>query len=182
MSDKESEAETSITGHVIDEKERPVGGAKVTCNGVETRTLFDGSYKFEGLAPDLHIVEIALEGYRRQRVQIETEEAGETVMDFHLEPKTGDAKIYGYVLDEVTKEPVRAGGSVYMFRLTSNRNMPIDSKTGYFEFINLSPGTYTIWTSVLEYDAKKKTVIVKKGEGLREDFLIRKAEIEPPLG
>ena len=178
----ETDAETRITGHIIDEKGRAVGGATVTCNGAETKTLFDGSYKFEDLEPGSHIVEIALEGYRRQRSQIETEEGGEAVLDFHLEPEEGDAKIYGYVLDEVTSEPVKMGGSVYMYRSTSNRNIPIDPRTGYFELAHLPSGTYTIWTSILEYEDKKKTVVVKEGEERRENFLIRKAEIEPPLG
>lgn len=182
MSETETEAKARITGNVIDEKGRPVGGATVLCEGAEARTLFDGSYRFEDLAPGPHIVEIAMEGYKRQRTRIEVEEGEETVINFHLEPEAGGAKIYGYILDEVTGEPVRTGGSVYMYRPTCNRNTPIDPETGYFEFAHLPPGTYTLWTSILEYEDEKKTVTVKEGEERRDNFNIRKADIEPPLG
>ena len=178
----EKEAETTITGHVIDEKERPVAGAVVACDGSETRTLFDGSYRFENLVPGTHAIEIGLDGYLGQIKQIETEEGGEAVVDFHLEPEKGDTRIFGYVLEKETDEPIRTGGSVYMIRPTFNRNVPFDPETGYFEFADLPTGTYVLWTSVLEYDDEKKTVTVEEGEDRREDFFIRKGFIEPPLG
>ena len=182
MSEAETEARTRIVGYVIDEKGRPIGGAKVSCNGKETRTLFDGSYSFEELAPVPYIVEIALDGYVIQRRQIDTKEGEDAILDFNLEPETGNAMIFGYVLEEETGEPIGFGGSLYMIWPTYNRIVSIDPKTGYFEFTHLPQGVYTIWTSVLEYEDVKKTVIVKEGEDRREDFLIRKAEIEPPLG
>jgi len=178
----ETEVETRITGQVIDERGRPVGGATVACNGAKTKTLFNGTYKFDDLEPGPHVVEIALEGYRSQSRQVDTEEGGESIIDFHLETETGDTRIYGYVLEEETGEPIRTGGSVYMFRLTFNRNVPFDPETGFFEFADLPPGTYSLWTSVLEYDDEKKTVTVEEGEDRREDFFIRRGFIEPPLG
>lgn len=182
MTKEETEPKTKITGHVTDEKGRPLGGVTVACNGTETKTLFDGSYKFEGHEPGTHTVEIAMEGYRRHRRQILTDEGEEAILDFRLDSEAGVAKIYGYVLDGTNREPVSTGGSVYMYRHTFNRHTPIDPKTGYFEFAHLPPGTYTIWTSILEYEDEKKTVVVKEGEERREEFLIRKADIEPPLG
>ncbi|KON31542.1 hypothetical protein AC482_00290 [miscellaneous Crenarchaeota group-15 archaeon DG-45] len=176
------DAKARIAGQIIDEKGVPVGGVMITCDGEENRTLFDGSYKFDDLEPGPHIIEIALEGYGIQRREIEAREGGESTLDFHLEPEAGDAKIYGYVLDKVTGEPARTGGSLYMYRLTSNRSISFDPETGYFEVVHLPPGTYTLWTSVLGYEDEKKTVVVEEGDERRTDFLIRKAEIEPPLG
>ncbi len=178
----ETEEVTKITGRVFDEKERPIAGVIVACDGSETRTLFDGSYKFENLDLGKHTIEIGLEGYQRQIEQIETEEGGEAVVDFHIEPEKGDTRIFGYVLEKETGEPIKTGGSVYMIRPTFNRNMPFDPETGYFEFADLPPGTYVLWTSVLEYDDEKKIVTVEEGEDRREDFFIRKGFIEPPLG
>lgn len=171
-----------VGGRVLCEKGQYVGGATILCEGAETKTLFDGSYTFDGLALGPHIVEIAMEGYKIQKIRIEMEEREEAVINFHLELEVGDAKISGYVLDEVTREPARTSGSVYMYRPTCNRNTPIDPETGYFEFTHLPPGTYTLWTSNLEYNDEKKTVTVKEDGDRREDFFISKADIEPPLG
>jgi len=172
----EMEEVTKITGRVFDEKERPIAGVIVTCDGSETRTLFDGSYKFENLDSGEHTIEIGLEGYRRQIEQVETEEGEETVVDFHLKPELGGAKILGYIIDEVSGEPVKTGGSVYMLRPKSNRNVPIDPTTGYFEFNHLPPGTYTIWTSILEFEDEKRTITVQGSEEERVDLLIKKKE------
>lgn len=178
----ESKARAIITGRVFDERGKPVSGAIVTCDGMDSRTLFDGSFRFEDLEIGPYTVEIGLEGYRGQRKKIEVKVEEEVVLNFILETETGDAKIFGYVISKETGEPLKAGGSVYMFRLTSNKNTSIDPRTGRFEFSGLSPGTYTIWTSVLDYDDNKKTVTVEEDEERREDFFITKAEIEPPLG
>jgi len=178
----ESEARAIITGRVFDERGKPVGGAIVTCDGMDTRTLFDGSFRFEDLKQGPYTVVIDLEGYRKQRKEVEAVIEEKVVLDFKLKTEMGDAKIFGYVISEETGEPVKAGGSVYMFRLTSNRKTLIDPRTGRFEFSDLSPGTYTIWTSVLDYEDNKKTLTVEEGEERREDFSITKADIEPPLG
>ena len=178
----ESEARAIITGRVFDERGKPVGGAIVTCEGMDTRTLFDGSFRFEDLELGPYTVEIDLEGYRKERREVKAINEEETVLDFNLVMEAGDAKIFGYVISEETGEPLKAGGSVYMFRLTSNRNTPIDPRTGRFEFSGLSQGTYTVWTSVLDYEDNKKMVTVEEGEERREDFFITKADIEPPLG
>ena len=178
----ESEARAIITGRVLDERGKPVRGVIVICDGMDTRTLFDGSFRFEELELGLYTVEIDLEGYRRQRREVEAMDEQEVVLNFKLETETGDARIYGYVISEETGEPLKIGGSVYMFRLTSNKNTPIDPRTGRFEFSGLSPGTYTIWTSILDYEDNKKRVTLEEGEERREDFFIKEADIEPPLG
>lgn len=174
---------TKITGHVIDEKGRPIAGAKVVCSGMESLTLFDGTFKFEDLSPGLHIVEIRVEGYGKQQKQIDAEEGSVVSVGFQVEPETGNGRIYGYVLDDKTGEPITHGGSVHMFRPTSNRKASIDPDTGFYELINLSPGTYATWTSVLDYEEQKKTVTLEEGEEKRQDFLIsKKEEEEVPWG
>jgi len=183
MSEADEKISTKIMGHVVDGKGRPVGGAKVVCNGMETLTLFDGTFKFENLAPGLHTVEIELEGYSKQAKQIDAGEEAVVFLEFQLEPEAGNAKIYGYVLGEETGEPVREGGSVYLFRPTSNRSALVNPNTGFYEFVGLSSGTYRVWTSTLNYEGQKKTVTLKEGEERRQDFLInKKEEKEVPWG
>jgi hypothetical protein len=182
MSGEDTEVQAKIMGKVIDEKGRPVGGATITCNGEETRTLFDGTFIFEDLAPCGHTVMTTQEGYRSQKIQVQVGEGEEAILELKLEPEGGASKIFGYVLEEMTGEPVKTGGNVVMYRLTKNRNTPIDPETGYYEFKDLPSGTYTIWTSILDRDDERKTVSVREGEECREDFTVRKADLEPPLG
>jgi hypothetical protein len=182
MSEAEAKTGAEITGHVSDEKGRPISGGRVSCNGVEARTLFNGSYLLRNVAPGTYNVEVVLEGYRKQRKTIQVIEDKSVNVDFNLEVETGDAKIYGYVLDKATEAPLRAGGSVYMLRPTSNVKTLINPENGYFEFTNLPSGQYQIWTSILEYEDEKKVVVIDDGEDRREDFHIRKMDIEPPLG
>jgi len=182
MSEEEAEVQATIIGNVKNEKGRPVGGATITCNGEEARTLFDGTFIFKDLDPGGHTVMTTQEGYKSQRIKVEVGEGEEAILELTLEPEGGVSKISGYVLDDVTGEPVKAGGNIVMYRLTSNRNMSIDPMTGYYEFTDLPSGTYTIWTAILDYEDERKTVIVREGEEHREDFTVRKADLEPPLG
>ena len=65
----------------------------------------------------------------------------------------------------------------------SNDRAPVDPKTGYFEFAQLSPGTYTLWTSALEYENEKKTIEVAARESKVEVFYVHKRrDVEPPWG
>ncbi|MBS7652518.1 MAG: carboxypeptidase regulatory-like domain-containing protein [Candidatus Bathyarchaeia archaeon] len=172
-----------ITGRVFDEEGRPIAGVTVTCDGEETKTLFDGSYKFDGLPIGHHIVEVAVERYKTQKHHIEILREEETVvLDFHLEPREGDSKIFGYVLDGSTWEPIKTGGSVYMSHPSLNRYTPINPFDGYYEFTHLPPGQYTLWVSLVEYEDEMKIVEVRNGEEKREDFIINKKREEIPWG
>ena len=174
----EVNSKSRIAGRVLEENGRPAVGATITCDGLETKTLFDGSFMFEELEAGSHVVDIFLEGYTRQARNIEVKEGEEVEVEIHLGPELGDAKIYGYVIDEETREPLKEGGSVYMFRPTSNKNSPIDPDTGYYEFAELPPGNYTIWTSILDHEEQNRSVALQDGELRREDFLVKKKEEE----
>ncbi len=174
----EDDSKSRIAGHVSEENGRPAVGVTITCDGLETKTLFDGSFMFEELEAGSHFVEIFLEGYTRQARNIEVKEGEEVEVEIRLGLEVGDGKIYGYVIDEETREPLKEGGSVYMFRPTSNKNSPIDPETGYYEFADLPSGKYTIWTSILDHEEQNRSVALQDGELKREDFLVKKKEEE----
>jgi hypothetical protein len=173
--------EYMISGRVFEEG-RPVGGATVYCDGRETKTLFDGSYKFEGLSSGTHVITVVLEGYKTQKQIVELVREKDVKLDFHLESKRGDGKIYGYIFDEFNKEPVKTGGSVYVYRPTLNRYTSVDPISGYYEFTDLPPGLYKLWISALGYEDEMKIVAIQEGEEKRVDFIIKKRSEEIPWG
>jgi hypothetical protein len=171
----EEKIRTKIIGQVIDKKGRSISGARVKYRNTKTLTLFDGSYIFEDVEPGKQNIEVELEGYRKQEKHIDIVQGKESVVNFQIEEATGDAKIFGYILNEETKEPV-IKGLVYLIRPVSNKNVKIDPRTGYYEFEQLASGTYDIWTSILEYEDEKRTVNIERGEARRQDFIVKKKE------
>ncbi|MBS7638469.1 carboxypeptidase-like regulatory domain-containing protein [Candidatus Bathyarchaeota archaeon] len=175
-------AKCKITGHVFDEEGRPLMGVTITCDGKETKTLFDGSYQFDGLSTGRHLIEVTVERYKTQRHSVEILREEEVILDFHLEPEEGGGRIFGYVLDGSTRKPVKTGGSVYMSHPSLNRYTSINPINGYYEFAHLPPGKYTIWVSTIEYEDEIKIVEICNGEEKREDFIIKKKGEEIPWG
>ena len=180
---EEAKSMASIRGRIFNESGNPIGGINVLVDSSETRTLFNGTYSFTGLSLGIHTIGITVNGYRRVTKKIELKENESAVADFYLERDSGDAKIFGYVLDHETRDPIKQGGSVYLYLPVENLRTSINPKTGYFEFSSINQGTYNIWTSVLDYDEKKKTINLGEKEEKREDFHIKKkSDVEPQWG
>ena len=183
MAGKGKGGTAEIKGRVFDEKRRPIGGVSVACDGLETLTLFDGTFEFKDLTEGPHSLEACLEGYQSHHVKTEVKKETETTVVINMELVKGSAKICGYILEVDTGKPVSSGGSMTLIRHSSNKISTIDPKTGYYQFIELAPGEYKIWTSVIEYVDEKKTLIVTEEEEVKQDFFIRrKMDIEPPWG
>lgn len=178
MSEDDAKRNIKIKGRVVDEKGRPIAGAKVVCDRAEVLTLFDGTFQFEYEVSETLMVEIEIDGYRKQRRQFDLAEGESDVLEFQLEPDIGSARIYGYVFDKERNRPIEEGGTVYLYRPTSNIRTMIDPNTGFYEFDNLPLGTYSIWTSVLDYQEQKMTLSLGEGEEKRKNFLLEKKEEE----
>lgn len=178
MSEHETKSKIIIKGRVVNEIGRPISGARVIYDGTETLTLFDGAFQFELEKPENHLVEIIIEGYKKQKKQIELKEFESDVLEFQLEPDIGNSRIYGYVLDKKTNRPIMKGGTVYLYRPTSNQKKMIDPNSGFYEFNNLPLGTYNIWTSVLEYQEQKMTITLEESEEAKKNFLLDKEKKE----
>jgi len=178
MSEHETKSKIKINGRVVDEIGRPISGARVTCDGTDTLTLFNGTFQFEYEKPETLMVEIKIDGYRKQRRQLDLAECEYDVIEFQLEPDIGSSRIYGYVLDKETNKPIKGGGTVYLYRPTSNVKTMIDPNSGFYEFENLPPGTNSIWTSVLDYQEQKMTITLGESEETKKDFLLDKEEEE----
>lgn len=178
-----SSSEDSITGTVFDDRGSKLGGAIVTCNGMTTRTLFDGSYRFHSLPDGTHIVETHADGFVPGSQEIVVKKGAKAAADFRLQADTGNAAICGHVIDRESGEPIPRGGAVFMVRHISNEYASIDPMTGYFEFTNLPPGEYFIWTSVLEYQEENRSILLGRDEIHREDLHLEKVKRkEAPWG
>lgn len=183
MSEHETKSKIMIKGRVVDEIRRPISGAIVTCDGRETLTLFDGTFQFEYEKPVTLMVEIEINGYRKHRRQLDLVEFESDVLDFQLEPDIGSSRIYGYVLDKEMNKPIKGGGTVYLYRPTLNVKKMIDPNSGFYEFGHLPPGTYSIWTSVLDYQEQKMKITLGESEETKKNFLLDKEkEEEVPWG
>jgi len=171
----------TVKGQVCDERGRTLGGVKVALDGIETTTLFDGSYSFLRVPAGPHRLGVAVEGYVNETRTIGVKEGELAKEDFLLEPEIGEGRICGSVFDGETGEPIKRGGAVYMSDLINIRSTPIKPSTGRYEFVNLPKGTFQIWASANEYDDEKKTVKIEGNEERREDFHLNKRKDLDPL-
>jgi len=172
---------SKIVGCVLSEWANPIGAAKVTCDGQETMTLFDGSYEFENISVGNYDVSVSLKGFRPERKTVSIKENETKVVNFSLVEARGTSNICGYVRDSRTKRPL-SGGRVILTLPVANRYALID-ENGFYEFAGLQADTYDIWASVPGYEEIKATVVLADGETKAQDFDCKAQAIEePPWG
>jgi len=159
-----------------------LSGARVSCKGVETRTLADGTFAIDNLEPGTHDVTISLQGYESITQSVSIQERNVTKLNFCLQKSVGAARIHGHIYDAESKEIVKKGGSIILVKPIFNEYGQID-REGHFEFRNLPTGTYRILTSILGYETGCVTLELNKGEVKRHDFILKSLDIEePPWG
>lgn len=174
---------TTITGQVIDEKGYKIAGATVTCNGNVTTTLFDGSFEFNVLAPLTYNITVSQKGFTKQRRKITVTPDRETSIIFTLSPSTGSGSIFGYVYDSKNKCPIPTGGTAIMVLPVANRHVEINPESGEYQFRNLPPGKYQIFTSLFGYEDESKEITLTQNERKRVDFFCSKIKtLEVPWG
>ena len=177
-----SVATSKISGHVYSVDGAVLNSAKVACDGMETKTLADGFFVFDGLTAGTYDVKVSLQGFKSTSRSISTQEGEDVVLDFCLPKALGTAKIEGYVYDVESKEPIEEGGTVILILPVANRYKDID-RDGYYKFENLSADTYKILTSIPGYEDQEVTLTVIDDEIKTNDFLCKIQEIEePPWG
>ena len=185
MSENEAFAvsETSkIQGYLYSEEGAILNGAKVSCNDRETLSLADGFYSFKDLFPGRYDVRVDLEGYQSATQTVSTRENEVLILDFKLSEALGSSIISGLVYDRETSEPIESGGTIILIQPISNRYATIDGK-GYYAFDNLPAGTYSLSTSIPEYDDTDALLTVEDGESVVHDFYCNlDKEVEPAWG
>ena len=171
-----------LSGYVSSTSQAILNGAKVTCGEFERLTLADGYYTFNELPTGILEVTVNLRGYQSTSKNVTIKDNEHTVQDFILNKASGTASIKGNIRDSETNEPIGNKGTVILILPISNRHMPIDEH-GYYEFDNLPGGTYTIFTSIPEYDDSDIVLTLLDGESKLHDFSCKKnSEVEPAWG
>lgn len=181
MKMENSEIKASIRGTILGETGKPVGGIKVICDDQETTTLFDGTYAFDELEQGTYEIKVSLEGYTENPQRVTVQEGEEVTHDITLQQATGKGRIFGTVVSEETGLPPTTGGTVFIGRQTYNRATPINPVNGQYEFKDLPPGTYNLWTAVLEHEDTMVTVELMNDD-VMANMTIRKREEEVPWG
>lgn len=159
-----------------------LSGARVSCKGVETKTLADGTFAIANLEPGTYDITVSLQCHESVSKSVSIQEGDVTKLSFCLPKSVGTARIYGHVYDSDSKEIVQKGGSIILVKPIVNEYGQI-GQDGYFEFRNLPTGTYKILTSISGYISGCATFEVADGEVKIHDFLVKPLDIEePPWG
>ena len=179
---KNQSPKSGISGNVTSVDGTILSSARVTCKGVETRTLADGTFAIDNLEPGTHDVTISLQGYESTTQSVSIQEGTVTKLSFCLRKSVGAAKIHGHIYDAKSKETVKKVGSIILVKPILNEYGQID-REGHFEFRNLPTGTYRILTSIPGYETGSVTLELNEGEVKRHDFILKSLDIEePPWG
>ena len=173
---------SGIVGCIRNRKGNPLGGVKVFCDGKDTKTLFDGTYRFEGLDLGTYTITVSLKGFQKQSKVITTRVDEIVSLDFYLSKAKGTAKICGNVYDAKTKKPITLGGTIILLLPISNIYAHLD-KNGYYEFTDHVEDSYDILTSISGYVDTKATVKVEKDERITHDIYCHPIQlVDPPWG
>lgn len=172
---------SELAGCVYSQDGTPLRGAKVACSGMETITLFDGSFIFRDLKPGTYQVRASLQGFQSTSKNVSLREGEKKTLDIHLPKAVGTAKICGYVYDEA-KKIIMQGGTIILVLPIANRYVSVN-REGYFEFEGLPAGTYLVSTSIQGYEDEDVLLSVADGELKKHDFFCKAKKIEdPPWG
>jgi uncharacterized membrane protein len=169
----------TVSGRVHSHSGALLNGAKVTCSEFETLTLADGYYSFNHLNAGTFEVTVNLQGYQPGSKTVTVSENDTALLDFSLTQDVGTATIHGYIYDDETQERILNSGTVILVLPISNKYAPIDGN-GYYEFAELSEGSYRLVTSIPEYHDHDAAVSLHDGETKNLDFFCKKTHIVDP--
>ena len=170
---------SKVSGRVHSEKGAMLQDAKITCKGIETRTLADGFFTLNNLPPGSHEIKASLQGFKTMGKMVLVQEGEETTVDFRLSASIGNAKICGHVYDAESKKTIGREGSVTLILPVANRYRHIGND-GYFEFENLPEGQYKIFATIPDYKEGEASIEVAEGETKVHNFLCKARKVEEP--
>lgn len=173
-----------ISGKVTSVSGVPLNGVKITCEGIETRTLADGYYTLDGLTTHVsqtHKVTASLQGYESTTKGVALQKGQEATLDFNMSKAAGTARIRGHVYDSKSKKKMDSG-SVVLILPVSNMYRHTD-RNGRYEFDLLPPGSYRVRASAQGYQDNFAEFTLTDGEEKAHDFFLQaKKSLEPPWG
>ena len=179
---EDDSAKSKLSGHIYSKSGALLNGARIMCDGFETLTLADGFYVFDDLPTRTFEVRVNLKGFQSESRKVTIRDNEVAVLDFYLSKASGTARISGRVYDSETSKPMVNRGTVILILPISNRYAHIDGD-GYYEFVNLPAGTYTMSTSIPEYDDCDTVLAIADVESKVHDFFCKfNRDVEPAWG
>ena len=171
----------TITGTVSSQSGTALTGAKVKCEGHETSSLANGSYRLENLVPSTYTVTVSLKGFETSEKTVTIEDEKELTVDFILDKAHGTATIKGRVLDKMSGTAISEGTVILILPL-ANKYSSIGAD-GSYGFENLPADTYELCTSVPGYRDERTETVLLDGEMRHIDFYCTASRpVEPPWG
>lgn len=148
-----------IVGYVETSSGAPIVGAIVTAGTSSQETNSTGAYEIN-IVEGTYTVNASLDGYTSASEEV-TVSADETVwQNFTLSPTAGDVK--GYVYDFETGDAI--SGATVKTTVNDQVKTFTSNASGYFEFLGLPEGSYTINATKSGYELNSTIVSVVAGE------------------
>ncbi len=170
---------SKVSGHVCSEKGAMLQDARITCGGIETRTLADGFFTLNNLPAGSYEIKASLQRFKTMSKKVLIQKGEEATVDFRLSSSIGNAKICGHVYDAESKKIIGREGSVTLILPVANRYRHVGND-GYFEFENLPAGQYKIFAAIPDYKEGEALIEVAEGETKVHDFLCTARKVEEP--
>jgi len=167
-----------LRGHVYSRDGKAIGAAYVRCGDKLTLTNFDGEFRFDDLEPGAYTISVSIKGFKRKEIPINLRD--HLTLTIYLDIERGSSKIYGYIYDAETGMIIDSGTVMLILPFTNYYTQI--GKDGYYEFNELSSGTYEIIASPLNYLDEKASITLLDGEVKRLDFFCKRKTEEAPWG
>lgn len=170
---KEAEDRVGVLqGNVYDETgKEPISGARVSVreNGRQTITDGRGAYEIASLPAGRYTVEASADGYVAASQAVVVYVDSTATLDFRLSPQTPErtvGDIRGRVYDRNSGSAI-ANATV---AVPQNGLTAVTDSGGNYEFVGLTPGTYTVEATAEGYDESSVSVEVTAGGVRNLDF------------
>lgn len=175
-------ATSKVLGLLRSQNGAMLQGATIVCDGLETKTLADGSFILSSIPVGEHEVTASLQGFKTTTWKVSVKEGDNVIEDLHLANATGTARIRGRVFDAETKKVIDKCGTVMLILPLANKYSHIDSD-GHYQLENLPAGRYKVATSIQGYNDSETTLEVADRETKTYDFFCYATRtVEPSWG
>jgi peptide/nickel transport system substrate-binding protein len=156
----------------------PTVGALVTAGTTSRKTTETGSFNLT-LAAGTYTVNVSAPGCANATESATIAAQTETWLNFTLEVISWT--LYGHVLDADTRATI-SGATVDLLSENVSVSSVRTNATGYYEFLYIPFGTYTIAVSMTGYDDNETTLAVSTPQTIVQDFELAPLKEDGGLG
>jgi thermitase len=160
----------TITGKVNDSADGlPIAAANVTNGKGSTTTDPNGCYSFSNLSEGTYTITVSATDYTTKSQSVSVTADKTTTADFTLvktSPSITTGSITGKVTNSADGLPIAAAN------VSNGKTSTQTDANGYYNFTNLSEGTYTVTVSATDYTTKSQSLSVTADKTTTADFAL----------